>query len=306
MKQHAIALFLGTSLALTALSACKAPQQTTKATTQTKAYVSDGYNKRKQGYDWVAVETTQQANNTLKIQIRSRADKKKPTCTFDGVAYPINANLYQLKQGDMTLNLTLNAKSIDIKPVQDSDRNQAMYYCSGGGSLIGIYKQVAKLDRTGLDKTKFIQTLSLQNISFFIEHKADTVTVRSSGLTHEFNENYSIQGQRITHAEIEDMNRDGYPELLIYLQNIKQPYDGDVLTFSTNRNQSLSQMSFTPAKDNPDLRPYYRGGDEFSLAEHRLVQRFPEYVKDKATGRTKQVAYEVQDGEVSRKLVLVK
>ncbi len=206
----------------------------------------------------------------------------------------------------MTLNLTLNAKSIDISPAQDSDRNQAMYYCSGGGSLIGNYKQVAKLDRTHLDKTKFIQTLSLQNISFFIEHKADTVTVRSSGLTHEFNENYSIKGQRITHAEVEDMNRDGYPEILIYLQNIKQPYDGDVLAFSANRNQSLSQMSFTPAKDNPDLRPYYRGGDEFSLVEHRLVQRFPEYVKDKATGRTKQVAYEVQDGESSRKLVLVK
>ncbi len=306
MKQHAIALLLGTSLALTALSAYATPQQTTKTTTQIKTYVSDGYNKRKQGYDWVAVETTKQANNTLKVQIRSRADKKKPTCTFDGVAYPINANLYQLKQGDITLNLTLNAKSIDIKPAQDSDRNQAMYYCSGGGSLIGSYKQVAKLDRTHLDKTKLIQTLSLQNISFFIEHKADTITVRSSGLTHEFNENYSIKGQRITHAEIEDMNRDGYPEVLIYLQNIKQPYDGDVLAFSANRNQSLSQMSFTPAKDNPDLRPYYRGGDEFSLVEHRLVQRFPEYVKDKATGRTKQVVYKVQDGEASRKLVLIK
>lgn len=83
-------------------------------------------------------------------------------------------------------------------------------------------------------------------------------------------------------------------------------YAGDVLAFSANGNKSLSQMSFTSAKDNPDLRPYYRGGDEFSLVEHRLVQRFPEYIKGKATGRTKQVAYEVQDGEASRKLVLVK
>ncbi len=146
MKRHAIALLLGTSLALTALSACKAPQQTTKATTQTKTYVSDGYNKRKQGYDWVAVETTKQANNTLKVQIRSRADKKKPTCTFDGVAYPVRTNFYQLKQGDMMLNLTLNVKSIDIKPAQESDRNQAIYYCSGGGSLIGSYKQIVKIE----------------------------------------------------------------------------------------------------------------------------------------------------------------
>lgn len=146
MKRHAIALLLDTSLALTALSACKASQQTTKTTTQTKTYVSDGYNKRKQGYDWVAVETTKQANNTLKVQIRSRADKKKPTCTFDGIAYPVNANLYQLKQGDMTLNLILNAKSIDIEPAQENDRNQAMYHFSGGGSLIGSYEQVVKIE----------------------------------------------------------------------------------------------------------------------------------------------------------------
>ncbi len=143
MKRHTITLFLGTSLALTALSACKAPQQTTKATAQTKAYVSDGHNKRKQGYDWVAVETTKQADNTLKVQIRSRSDKKKPTCTFDGIAYPVSSNLYQLKQGDMTLNLTLNAKSIDIEPAQESDRNKAMTYCSGGGSLMGSYQSVA-------------------------------------------------------------------------------------------------------------------------------------------------------------------
>lgn len=270
------------------------------------SYVSDGYFKRKQGYDWTAVETTTQADDTLKVKIRSRADKKKPTCTFDGVAYPVSSNLYQLKQGDMTLNLTVNANTMSITTDQDSDRNKAMTYCSGGGSLIGTYKQVAKLDRTHLDNTKFIQTLSLQNISFVIEHKADTVTIRSHGLTHEFDEKYTIKGQRITHAEVEDMNRDGYPELLIYLQNIKKPHRGDVLAFSANGNQSLSQMRFIPAKDNPELRPYYRGGDEFGLIEHRLAHRFPEYINGKATGRTKQVTYEVQDGEASRQLVIVK
>lgn len=152
MKLHTITL-LATSLAFTVLSACTTPQaipsQSTNATTQTaKTYVSDGYHKRHQGYDWVAVETTEQADNSLKVQIRSRTDKKKPTCTFDGIAHPVSSHLYQLKQGDMTLNLTLTAKSIEIAPAQDSDRHKAMYYCSGGGSLIGTYKQVAKLDRT--------------------------------------------------------------------------------------------------------------------------------------------------------------
>lgn len=169
MKLHTLTL-LATSLAFTALTACTTPQtipsqtipsQTVNATAQTRSYVSDDYHNRKQGYDWVAVETTEQADNSLKVQIRSRIDKKKPTCTFDGIAYPVSTNLYQIRQGDMTLNLTLNANSIDIKPVQDSDRHKAMMYCSGGGSFIGTYQSVAELDRTGLDTTKYAQTLSL-------------------------------------------------------------------------------------------------------------------------------------------------
>ncbi|OOS23974.1 hypothetical protein B0681_08430 [Moraxella porci DSM 25326] len=307
MKLHTITL-LATSLAATALSACTTPQvissQTANATAQ--SYVSDDYHNRHQGYDWVAVETARQANNSLKVQIRSRIDKKKPTCTFDGIAHPISSNLYQIRQGDMTLNLTRNANSINITPAQDSNRHKAMMYCSGGGSLIGTYKQVTELDRTGLDTTKYAQTLYLQNIRFFIEHKDDAVNVRTSGLSHEFNENFTIKNQRITHADITDMNRDGYPEVLIYLQYIKQPFYGDVLAFSVNGNQSLSQMSFTPVKDHPELRAYYHGGDEFSLVEHDLVQRFPEYINGKATGYTKQVVYQVQNGEASRQLVLVK
>lgn len=311
MKLHTISLILGTSLAFVALTACTIPQaippQTANATTQMiKNYVSDDYHKRKQGYDWVTVETTEQADNSLKVQIRSRIDKKKPTCTFDGIAYSVSTNLYQIKQSDMTLNLTLNAKSIDITPAQDSDRYKAMMYCSGGGSLIGTYQSVAQLDRTGLDTTKYAQTLSLQNVHFFIEHKDDAVNVRTGGLSHEYNENFTIKNQRIIHAEIEDMNRDGYPEVLIYLQNTVAPFYGDVLAFSANGNQSLSHMSFTPAKDHPDLRAYYHGGDEFSLVEHDLVQRFPEYINGKATGHTKQVIYKVQNGETSRQLVLVK
>ncbi|MDH2273064.1 hypothetical protein [Moraxella porci] len=309
MKLHTLTL-LATSLATTALTACTTPQvipaQTANATAQTKSYVSDDYHNRKQGYDWVAVETTEQANNSLKVQIRSRTDKKKPTCTFDGIAYPVSTTLYQIRQCDMTLNLTLNTNSIDITPAQDSDHHKAMMYCSGGGSLIGTYKQVAELDRTGLDTTKYAQTLSLQNVHFFIEHKDDAVNVRTSGLAHEYNENFTIKNQRITHADIADMNRDGYPEVLIYLQNTKAPFYGDVLAFSANGNQSLSQVSFTPAKDHPELRAYYHGGDEFSLVEHDLVQRFPEYINVKATGHTKQVAYQVQNGEASRQLVLVK
>lgn len=154
MKLQTISLILGTSLAFVALTACTIPQaipsQTANATAQMiKNYVSGDYYKRKQGYDWVAVETAQQTDNTLKVQIRSRIDQKKPTCTFDGIAYPVSTNLYQIRQGDMTLNLTLNANSIDIKPAQDSDRHKAMMYCSGGAVSSALIKVLLSLTVQG-------------------------------------------------------------------------------------------------------------------------------------------------------------
>lgn len=118
MKLHTITL-LGTSLAFTAstaytvLQAIQSEASSNTTAQMIKNYVSGDYYKRKQGYDWVAVETAQQTDNTLKVQIRSRIDQKKPTCTFDGIAYPVSTILYQIRQDDMTLNLTLNANSID-------------------------------------------------------------------------------------------------------------------------------------------------------------------------------------------------
>ena len=50
-------------------------------------YVDDSYDKRSEGFDWVAVSVKQNGNNSISISVRSRADKKKPTCTFDTKAF---------------------------------------------------------------------------------------------------------------------------------------------------------------------------------------------------------------------------
>src|SRR5687768_10231693 len=53
-------------------------------------YVNNSYNQRKEGYDWVAVIVSKESDNQLKIAVRSRADKKKPTCTFDILAQKLD------------------------------------------------------------------------------------------------------------------------------------------------------------------------------------------------------------------------
>ena len=55
-------------------------------------YVSEDYSKRSEGYDWVYVAITEADNNQLNISVRSRADKKRPTCLFDTKAFKKNEN----------------------------------------------------------------------------------------------------------------------------------------------------------------------------------------------------------------------
>lgn len=271
-------------------------------------YVSDGYDRRAQGYDWMAVETVPQADKTLKVAVRSRVDRKKPSCTFDGTAHPLAANHYRIRQNGMTLNLLLRGSDllIEAEAPAANGGDPTAYYCSGGGSLTGQYRQVEQPDRSQLDDTRFVQSLWWQNFGLFVRQDADGVLhVRSSGLNHEFDERYPLGERRVIGVEVEDMNRDGYPEWLVYMRSERPPYVGEVLAFSVNGGQSVSQMSWLPAGDRPEWQSYYRGGDEFRLQERQLVHRFPEYINGQASGRMHQVVYEVQNGEAARQLVPV-
>ncbi|MGB5461355.1 MAG: hypothetical protein WBM85_15460, partial [Eudoraea sp.] len=57
-------------------------------------YVSDYYQNRNEGYDWIAISVKNIGENTIGISVRSRADKKKPTCTLDTKANKVNDSLF--------------------------------------------------------------------------------------------------------------------------------------------------------------------------------------------------------------------
>ena len=48
-------------------------------------YVSDKNEKRHEGCDWIAVLVKQIFSDDISISMRSRADRKKTTCTFDDI-----------------------------------------------------------------------------------------------------------------------------------------------------------------------------------------------------------------------------
>ena len=135
----------------------------------------------------------------------------------------------------------------------------------------------------------------------------NTFTVFAFGLgEQDYKESFDIVGEQVINAEVEDLNSDGSPELLICTQSIGSGSYGNVYAFSVNNKKSISQVYFQPTAENKKINQWYMGHDEFSVLENSLIQRFPIYQENDSnanpTGGTRQVSYTLIDGEAMRKL----
>ena len=275
-------------------------------------YVSEDYSKRSEGYDWVAVSVTETENNQLNISVRSRADKKEPTCTFDAVAEKVDDKAYQTQIDGKTILFEFSNGKINITTKKEEDEGLLHFYCSGGASIRGTYLKINEaLDQTQIDITKFSRVLNLQDVGFNIssieKDGKNTLTIFTFGLKErEYNETFNIDGEEVINAEVEDLNSDGSPELFIYTRSVGSGSYGNVYAFSVNNKNSMSAVYFQPTAENPKINKGYMGHDEFSLVENTLGQRFPIYKEGdtnaEPSGGTRQVSYRLVEGEAMRKL----
>lgn len=116
-------------------------------------YVTDGYVQRNEGYDWSVASINQITDSTAHISIRSRADIKKESCSF-------NATATLSTTGDTLVCKYENAQiyfivlSSDTLSISSDTPNLLYFFCSGGGSLAGEYiKLHEKLDTRQLTDT---------------------------------------------------------------------------------------------------------------------------------------------------------
>ncbi|MGB6129321.1 MAG: hypothetical protein WBG30_11275 [Psychrilyobacter sp.] len=103
-------------------------------------YVSEGYFRRSDGYDWVSVLITKKDENNVYISVKSRSDKKKSTCTFDGEGVMVGNNT--LKSIFNEKNILFDLKNDVIKIYMEKDSGLLYFFCSGGASLEGSYKKL--------------------------------------------------------------------------------------------------------------------------------------------------------------------
>ena len=275
-------------------------------------YVSEEYSKRSEGYDWIAIMVSEKENNLLKISIRSRADKKRPTCTFDAVAKKINDKIYQSQINGKSILFTFTDTQISVTTENEEDQGLLYFYCSGGASISGSYQKINEpIDQNQIDQTKFNKVLNLQDVGFKLstikKEGKNTLTIFTFGLKEqEYNETIDIEGEVVVNAEVEDLNSDGSPELFVFTQSVGSGSYGNVYAFSVNNKKSMSEVYFQPTAENSKINKGYMGHDEFSLIENSLGQRFPIYKKGDTnaapTGGTRQILYKLIEGEAMRKL----
>ena len=158
----------------------------------------------------------------------------------------------------------------------------------------------------------FNKTLSFQNISFEIkttgEGSIQKLTIDTKGLElGDDTINIEIDGE-VVNAEVEDLNSDGFPEVLIYTVSAGSGSYGNVIGYSVNDGKSISQIYFPDLSEDKKASAGYMGHDKFAIVETSLVRKFPIYnevdTNSNATGGTRQVQYKLKDGEASRLFVI--
>jgi hypothetical protein len=130
----------------------------------------------------------------------------------------------------------------------------------------------------------------------------NTATISPIGFDKDAREvSLEIKG-RIARAEVDDLNGDGFPDLVVYIYNGGDKATGTVLGVSSDKNQGFAPIYFPDITDDLKLRIGYVGHDEFRLMEGSLTRRFPVYstadsANIKPTGVMRQVMYRVIAGD---------
>lgn len=119
---------------------------------------------------------------------------------------------------------------------------------------------------------------------------------------------FEVKG-RVRRAEVDDLNRDNFPDLVLYIYTNDTLNKGTVVCISSESNTSVVPIVFPDIVDDPKLRDGYRGFDEFMLMEGVLTRRFPLFTTDSSgaqpTGKIRQVMYRVGEGDKGTKKFLV-
>ena len=175
-------------------------------------------------------------------------------------------------------------------------------------------EQVGDLPSSGDSSKPFSRTVELQGISFTVESENSSsinkLKITPKGLEGSNDVIETEIDGGVVGAEVADLDVDGSPELYVYVISAGSGSYGTVVGYAANKKKSLSEINFPEMKEGSDELKGYMGHDEFAIVENALVRRFPIYKEGdsnaKPTGGTRQISYNLKQGEAAWQLVAEK
>jgi hypothetical protein len=102
---------------------------------------------------------------------------------------------------------------------------------------------------------------------------------------------------RVAKAEIDDLNGDGYPDLVLYAYSDSNAIFGAVYAFISQANKSITGCALPDPMMDGKINEGYKGHDQFSLMQGFLLEKFPIYKagdgKDQPTGGTRVILFQL-------------
>src|SRR5258706_8425504 len=148
---------------------------------------------------------------------------------------------------------------------------------------------------------KIDTTLKTGKVGYRVDCKNKNIdqnqlTIRPVGFESGAREmSFGIRG-RVAKAEIDDLNNDGFPDLILYIYSDSNSVFGTVYAFLSEANKSITPCALPDVMLDGKINTGYKGHDQFSLMESYLLQKFPIYKtgdeKDKPTGGIRSLLYQ--------------
>ena len=175
-------------------------------------YADSDYNNRAEGYDWVGVEVVALTDTTARIAVRSRSDIKTPTCRLDAEESLGGRDSLKASYDGQNICFTLKDSVLSVGTEFEQDANLLNFFCSGGASIEGDYKQIdGQLDPAQVDLRSFASFLNWNNFSYEVEVLNDTLFIQPYGLEIDNSRvSHELNGYTVVKAEIGDLNIDGF------------------------------------------------------------------------------------------------
>lgn len=109
----------------------------------------------------------------------------------------------------------------------------------------------------------------------------------------------NIKG-RVTGSAIDDLNNDGFPDLVLFTKGGVNAAFGDVYAIISIGNKSMMPAGLPDVQLDGKNREGYRGFDDFSLMEGTVLRKFPIYKQEDsltATGGKRILQYRLEGND---------